>query len=77
MGDMADMTLENAFSIYHCTECGSDVDYCECDISSSGMLFKPHPEDCQGHEVDRRNSKTGVEFIGCSDFPQCKWTRNK
>ncbi|RIM90957.1 restriction endonuclease [Staphylococcus xylosus] len=28
------------------------------------------------HELKIRNSKTGNEFIGCSNYPKCKYTEN-
>lgn len=30
---------------------------------------------CKGHEILRRNTKSGAWFVGCSSFPDCRQTR--
>lgn len=31
---------------------------------------------CGGHAIKRLNKKTGHEFYGCSNFPECRNTEN-
>lgn len=42
-------------------------------------LFKPVGEECpdctDGHLVERVNSKTKNTFLGCSEWPDCKYTK--
>lgn len=76
MGDMADMYIDMMFDRENiCEGCGRDMDYCNCDAQGR-PLKKKHPKDCPGKPVLRRNGKTQEEFIGCSAFPSCKWSRN-
>lgn len=35
-----------------------------------------HIKDCPGDEVVRTNHTTNVKFMGCSNFPTCKWSRD-
>lgn len=36
----------------------------------------PHDSECLhgGHAIVRKNSKSGMFFVGCSTFPKCRWT---
>ena len=70
MGEMADYHLDSIFADHMCFDCGRDIDWCQCD----GPLHPPH--DCDGEEVTRVNKKTGQKFVGCSKFPDCKWSRS-
>jgi len=42
-------------------------------------IFKPATEKCsdcrEGYLVERVNSKTKNTFLGCSEFPDCKFTK--
>lgn len=72
MGEMADYYLDRMFDDMMCIGCGADVDWCRCDGPRPQKL---HAEGCEGKEVVRTNSKTNVQFIGCSAFPKCKFSR--
>jgi len=37
--------------------------------------LKMHVKNCTGHEVQRVNHKTEKKFMGCSNFPDCRWSR--
>lgn len=37
--------------------------------------IKPCPKCGEGTAVIRRNKRTGWLFVGCSRFPECRWTR--
>lgn len=73
MGEMADFIIESAFDGRTCEKCFRDFDYCEC---SYGPTKKVHDPKCKGREIERLNRGTNESFIGCSEFPKCKYTRN-
>lgn len=35
-----------------------------------------HASDCRGREVVRLNRSSGHHFVGCSRWPDCRWTRH-
>lgn len=72
MGDMADYYLDQMFNDMMCIGCGADVNWCRCE----GIPVKLHAKGCDGEEVVRTNKKTQAQFIGCSNFPKCKYSRS-
>lgn len=71
MGEMADYILDNAFSEFICPDCGYEYDWCACGVPLNEAIH----DHCEGKEVIRTNSKTGQNFVGCSNFPKCKHSR--
>lgn len=66
MGEMADLFIDNWLD---------DEEYDPNDGPYYPIRILPKEGDkcsCGGEYVMRTNRKTGVQFLGCSKFPDCK-----
>lgn len=54
---------------------GWEADYLDY-IGRYPLKPKKHIKGCKGKEVVRVNKGTGEEFMGCTNYPKCKWSRN-
>lgn len=46
------------------------------ELKSSLTVLKDKCPDCKyGYQIERINSKTGYTFMGCDEFPKCKFSK--
>lgn len=79
MGDAADDALDRVIDEMCMGDAegdygwGDEDDYPARRLSKSRHTRKKLPNPCQ--EVTRTNKTTGVQFRGCSNYPECRWSR--